>query len=223
MNVVICDDQRLFTEALAMVLTSKGWNIVGAVVDPAQAVAVVAREHVDACLIDITFPGGARGIEGIETVHETSPHTKVVVLTASSDPQLIKRSVQAGADAVLFKDDGIDKIIKIVEQVCSRETSVTTAPRPTAPHPKTPPVSARDTDSRGRFLTDRECEVLQLLVRGFGGKHLALQMGISYSTARTHIQNILTKLGVHSRLEAVAYATDHNFYQPASVPQSASA
>jgi two-component system nitrate/nitrite response regulator NarL len=208
MNVVICDDHRLFSDALARVLSARAWNIVDCAIDPAHAVAAVARGHVDACLMDLSFPDGDTGIEGIVSVHQASPDTRVVVLTATSDPQLVMRAVQSGADAIVFKDDDIDHIMEVVEGAHNDRSA--TPRRVVAP---APPARAPRNDgsaSLSQFLTEREREVLERLVRGESGKQLARQMGIAYSTARTHIQNILVKLGVHSRLEAVAFAVEHD-------------
>jgi two-component system nitrate/nitrite response regulator NarL len=208
MNVVICDDHRLFSDALASVLSARSWRIASCAIDPAHAVAAVAREHVDACLMDLTFPDGNTGLNGILSVHEASPATRVVVLTATSDPQLIMRAMEFGADAIVFKDDDIGHIVEVVEGEQGTMLRSRSAPlhdaNSTGLH-----RSARDVDDLGRFLTDRERDVLARLVRGESGKQLARHMGIAYSTARTHIQNILAKLGVHSRLEAVAFAVEH--------------
>lgn len=208
MNVVLCDQQRLFSDAFAAVLTGRGWTVVAVAADPAHAVAAVSGGDVDACIMEVSFPEGDTGIAGIAGVHDVSPETKVVVLTASSDPQLVVKAVEAGADAVVFKHDDIDHIVDVVERV--GRGSVTGSPRC-----RTQPSSeARAADSLGRFLTAREYEVLQRLVDGQSGKHLARDLDMAYSTGRTHIQSILTKLGVHSRLEAVAFAMQHDLCQP---------
>jgi two-component system, NarL family, nitrate/nitrite response regulator NarL len=206
MNVVICDDHRLFSDALAKVLTARSWNIITCAVDPAHAVAAVAREPAEACLMDLTFPNGDTGIEGIESVHAASPNTRVIVLTATSDPNLIMRAVEAGADAILFKDDDIDHIVDVVERG-DHEMSHSALKYAEKASPHAGP--ANGADDLARFLTDREREVLDRLAHGESGKQLARNMGIAYSTARTHIQSVLAKLGVHSRLEAVAFAVEN--------------
>jgi two-component system nitrate/nitrite response regulator NarL len=215
-NVVICDDHRLFSDALATVLTARSWTV-SCAVDPAHAVATVSETHVDACLMDLSFPGGNTGLDGIVSVHQASPDTKVVVLTASSDPQLIIQAVQSGADAIVFKDDDIDHIMDVVERTrgdSSRHLAV--APSRAEHAAATCATEARrDVSELGRFLTKREHEVLEHIVRGESSKYLAQQMNISYSTARTHIQNILAKLGVHSRLEALVFAVEHDLCSPA--------
>jgi two-component system, NarL family, nitrate/nitrite response regulator NarL len=178
------------------------WEVVDCASDPAHAVAVVAREQIDTVLMDLCFPGGDTGIEGIESVRASAPDTKIIVLTASSDPALITRAVQAGADDIVFKDDEIDNITNAIERVVNGR-------RPGARPAYRPPPNRRDDNELLRFLTQREIEVLKHLVRGESGKQMARALGISYSTTRTHIQNVLAKLGVHSRLEAVALAVEH--------------
>jgi DNA-binding NarL/FixJ family response regulator len=208
MRIMICDDHRLFSDALSSVFTARQWEVVERAATPAHAVAVVAREQVDAVLMDLNFPDGDTGITGIESVRASSPDTRVVVLTATTDPRLIMRAMQAGADDIVFKDDEIDDITNAIEQVVHgrRRTG-----REVVRHR---PSSVRETDELLRFLTDREVEVLAHLVRGESGKQIACALAISYSTARTHIQNVLAKLGVHSRLEAVALAVERGFTGP---------
>jgi two-component system nitrate/nitrite response regulator NarL len=205
MNIVICDDHRLFGDALSMVLESRSWSVVGVASDPAKALAICATSHVDTCLMDLNFPDGETGVEGITSIHATSPETRVVVLTASSDPNLIMRAVKSGADAIVFKDDDLDHIVDVVGRTQHART-------PVAPPTPAKPIETRP--NAALFLTAREREVLQWLVDGKTGKQLAVHLGVAYSTARTHVQNVLMKLGVHSQLEAVAYAIEHNVCEP---------
>lgn len=222
MNIVICDDHRLFSDALASVLAARNWNVVSCAVDPAHAVAAVATNQIDVCLMDLSFPEGDTGLEGIVSVHETSPETKVIVLTASSNPQLIMRAVQSGADAIAFKDDDVDRIADIMarsQEQGESSSSAASAPTLGAKQSHAESVERLATTSSGaddllRFLTQREREVLERMTRGESGRQLAAHMEISYSTVRTHVQNILAKLGVHSRLEALAYAVEHGVGQP---------
>jgi two-component system nitrate/nitrite response regulator NarL len=209
-NLVICDDHPLFADALARVLEAHRWSIRTVVSTPAHAVAAVANGDVDTCLMDLTFPEGDIGLDGISSVRETSPTTKVVVLTASRDPKLIQRALESGAEAVAFKDDNIDTVIDVVERL--HEPGRRTLRRGGERRSSMAPTQARDHDELARFLTDREFEVLGRLVHGESGKQIALAMGITYSTVRTHIQNILAKLGVHTRLAAVAFAMEHELF-----------
>lgn len=205
-RIAICDDHRLFVDALATVLRGRGWDIACAD-EPGDVVSIVRDRDVDVCLMDLLFPDGMLGLDGISQVRAASPSTQVVVLTAVSDARTLAKAVASGAAGIAFKDDDIDQIVEVVECVCDGEA---VSRRPT-------PRSSARVESRshaasglGYFLTPRECETLERLVRGETGPQLAKNMAISSSTARTHVQNVLTKLGVHSRLEAVAFAIAHN-------------
>jgi two-component system nitrate/nitrite response regulator NarL len=220
-NVVICDDHRLFSDALATVLTARDWSIVACAINPAHAVAAITEHHVDTCLMDLSFPDGDSGLAGITAVRQASPHTKVVVLTATSDPQLIVRAVESGAHAIAFKDDDIDHIIDIVERTRDGSIDLPVGRTRVVVEPAVPADAARRGREREReaqdlvrFLTTREREVLERMVRGESGRDLARRMNVSYSTTRTHIQNILAKLGVHSQLEAIALAIQHGLGGP---------
>ena len=198
MNVVICDHQRLFADALASVVDAHAWTIVGTPSDPAHAVALVARAHVDLCLMDLVFPGGATGIYGIAAVRAVSPTTKIVVLTASSDPELIVRAVQSGADGIVFKDDGLDQIIEISEQVVDSHDATAGAsddPRPTSE------------TTKSRAVSGLELQVLDRLLDGARGAALAQALGVSYASVRTRIRNLLRELA-GPQLDTIAFAVD---------------
>ena len=202
MRFAICDDHRLFAEALATVLRGRGWECVASVDEPSRMVSVVRDTQVDVCLMDLLFPDGILGLDGISLVRAVSPRTEVVVLTAASDPTILAQAVSSGAASVAFKDDDIDRIVEVVE--CVHDGGV--VPNRAAPRPSALAESRRQPADLGRFLTPRERETLERLARGETGARLARSMSISDATARTHVQHMLEKLGVHSRLEAVAYA-----------------
>ena len=203
MNLVVCDDHRLLAECLAVVLEARGHRVIATVNDPDEAVRIIAESDVDVCVMDLSFPG-ASGFDAIHAITESSPGTQVVVLSGSSQPFAEARAIEAGAAAFVLKDDDVSRVIDVVERVHSHDGSVTT-------------VSFRGTDGHGaggdhfaERLTMREREVLERLVSGERTQVIAAGMGVSYSTARTHVQNVLHKLGVHSRLEAVAFAMRHS-------------
>lgn len=211
-RVVICDDHRLFVDALAAVLTSRGCQVVARALQPDQAVAAVLANEVDVCVMDLSFPSsvGCDGLEGTRRVVEASPSTRVVMLTGSADSSIALPAIDAGARGFARKDDDLDRIVQTIKQVHAGEivTGSTTARRPW------PAANGRRLNNQGqnlaRFLTSREREVLERLVRGESTATLARAMEVSYHTARTHIQNVLAKLGVHSKLEAVAFAVNHS-------------
>jgi two-component system nitrate/nitrite response regulator NarL len=198
-NVLICDDHRLLAEALGTVLRSRGHEPVSLASDPDEAVARVRERDVDVCVMDLFFPRGD-GISGISRVLEASPRTRVVVLTGAPDPNAVDDALAAGASSWVAKSEPTLRIVEAIEQARSmravqRKPASEGRQRTRSPEEKLI-----------RFLTSREREVLERLVAGQTTSVMAREMRVAYSTARTHIQNVLTKLGVHSKLAAVTMA-----------------
>lgn len=207
MRVGLCDDHVLLSEALAVLLARRGHEVAWQVTEPEAAVARMAEEPVDVVLLDLCFPAGS-SVPVIPELLDAGPRARVVVLSGSDDMALVGAAVAAGATGVVSKSEDTERILSVAERVSAGEAVVherallaavgaARRERPTAEQ------------HLATFLTDREREVLRRLVRGQETARLAKEMGIRYSTARTHIQSILTKLGVHSKLEAVAFALEH--------------
>jgi DNA-binding NarL/FixJ family response regulator len=130
----------------------------------------------------------------------------VVVLTGCSDPEALARAIDAGARGLAVKGDDIRRVIDTIERVHAGEIVLNV---PSVQVTSGGCERRMDRNDLTRFLTTREREVLKRLVAGQNTAELARDMGVRYSTARTHIQNMLTKLGVHSKLEAVAFAVSN--------------
>ena len=207
MKILLCDDHRLLIETLATLLRARGHEVVASTLHPDDAVAVARDHEVDVCLMDIGFAGdNADGIDGIRRVIEEAPSTRVVVLSASGEPELIASALAAGASAYLLKGEDVDRIIATIAALTEDGLEDVAPAAPRSPEP---------TQSRQlRFMTPREREVLTRLVQGQSTVTIAREMGVAYSTARTHIQNVLTKLGVHSKLTAVTYAVRNGLVAP---------
>jgi DNA-binding NarL/FixJ family response regulator len=203
MNLVVCDDHRLLAECLALVLEARGHRVIATVNDPDDAVRIITERDVDVCVMDLSFPD-ASGFDAIHAITASSPGTQIVVLSGSSQPFAEARAIEAGAAAFVLKDDDVSRVIDVVEQVHSHDGSVTMAPF------RGNDSQSAEVDQVADRLTAREREVLERLVSGERTQVIAASMGVSYSTARTHVQNVLHKLGVHSRLEAVAFAMRHS-------------
>jgi two-component system nitrate/nitrite response regulator NarL len=198
-DIVICAEQRLFAEALATVLSKRGYHVVAITDEPDEAAAVAARSHVDICLMERELRR-ADTAAGIRRVTEASPDTSVIVLSVSTDLAVARGARELGALAVADKEDSVEEVIDLIERVRDGE-AVTPPPVPGGEDVEAPAEPGRDVLG---LLTAREREVLERLVQGQSTASLAKDMGITYATARTHIQNLLAKLGVHSKLEAVA-------------------
>lgn len=199
--VVICDESRVFGEALRFVLEARGWDVAECVSDPGAGVTAVARHQPDLYLVDLQFP---EGTGNLKSALARSPKTHALVLTGVDDPMAPDQARQAGALGLVRKERPIDQILNAIGQAVQGHPVVDqrVGVDPSTQHPSV--WSAGVYDVR---LTPRESEVLSALVDGRSTFQLAENMGITYTTARTHIQSLLNKLGVHSKLEAVALAT----------------
>lgn len=201
LRVLLCDDHRLFIDALGAVLEGHGCEIIGRPGTVGEAVKLAALTQPDLCMIDVNFPGES-GLDGIEPLLSAAPDTRVVMLSGVSDRDLMARALAAGASGYADKADDVDCILDIVRRVVAGEL-VMRGPSRTKVAPKPPrraPIHQ---------LTPRELAVLECLVKGLTVSTLAAELSVTYATARSHVQNVLMKLGVHSQLEAVAFATTH--------------
>jgi two-component system nitrate/nitrite response regulator NarL len=202
--VLLCDDHALLAEALGDVLTARG-DVVVLTSDPAEAVEAARLHEPDVCVMDRTFPGGDLGVGAVRDVLAASPQTRVLMLTGRPDPATARAAVGAGARGFLKKDEPLDSIVDAVDQVAAGLLVVdVNVLRPDV-------RSARASLLPG--LTTREREVLERMVNGQSASTMAADLEVSYSTVRTHVQNILVKLGVHSQLEASAYAVEHGLVE----------
>lgn len=205
LRIVLCDDHRLFVESLAVVLQARGWDVVAVVNRPDAAVEAVAAYRPDICVLDALFNGdAAAAITAADRIRQTSPATRVVVLSGSDEPAVIGAAMTAGAAGYVLKTCEIDTITSCIERVAAGEAVVDAELVRRAILHRSAPEDAEV--QLTRYLTLREREVLARLVRGESTTAIAARMGIRPATARSHIQNVLAKLGVHSRLEAVALA-----------------
>jgi two-component system, NarL family, nitrate/nitrite response regulator NarL len=207
MRIVICDAHRVFAEALASLLRSAGHDIVGCTVGMAEAAGLVAREQVDACIIDLGVPTPDQA-GGLDQVVAGAPRTAFMVVTAWADAASLGRAVAAGVRGVALKDDDFVEIHRVLTVAVNGRPAnrpASTAVLSLSARAAMRPGGRRQCDG-AQFLTPREREALVRLVRGESTTVMARSMGVRKSTARTHVDAVLTKLGAHSRLEAVAYA-----------------
>ena len=200
MKVLLCDDQRLFAEALAALLLARG-DEVRLTVRPTEAVPLARHWQPDVCIMDRSFPDGDLGVAAARDVLDVSPDTKVMLLTGNPDVACVRAAMGVGVRGFLRKDEPLHVVLQALDQLADGLLAVDAAVlRPSAPRREAVLLPG---------LTAREQEVLERIVHGESGQALASALNVSYSTMRTHVQNMLMKLGVHSQLEAAAYAVEH--------------
>jgi len=211
-TLLICDDHKILTDALAMVVErDPGFRMIAPPVHAAEASIELCREHQpDVVLMDIVFKGGMDGIEATRRIKEVSPATKVVIMTAHDDEHLLVEAVEAGASGFLGKDEAADEVLAAAKAAAEGEVLIDPVTLTRLLHQVAKEREARR-DALALFeeLTDREREILQLLAEGMRNDGIAQKLFISPQTVQTHVRNLLAKLGVHSKLEAVAFAVKH--------------
>lgn len=205
MRLLVCDDHRLLLDALSMALTDNGHMVVATALDPEEAVEAAREHQPDACLLDVNFPQGS-GLSAIGRIHEVSPDTKVVMLAGSMYKGVVVDAIAQGAQGFVGKQKPIGTIIEALELAHQGYLAVDPLVLQEAFRPH---GQADDPLWVLKFLTEREWEVLRCLMDGLTTEQIADQLGVRRSTARSHVQNLLIKLGVHSRLQAAALMTAH--------------
>ena len=210
---MLVDDHRLLTGALSrMLVTEPDIHVVGIAGTVAEA-KIIARERLDVVLMDYRLPDGT-GAEATRAIKARWPAARVVMLTALNDDETVLESIQAGADGYLTKDRAVDDVVDAVRAAHAGETLL---PRSVIVGIAQRVAAARDRGTERRQvepLTPRELEVLKALTEGLSTPEICDRLFIAPNTLRTHVQNIMGKLRVHSKLEAVAFALRHRLVDP---------
>ncbi|MBI3647756.1 MAG: response regulator transcription factor [Actinobacteria bacterium] len=211
-SLLICDDHKILTDALAMVVDlDESLVMVAPPAHDAESAVRICEEHLpDVVLMDIVFKGGMTGIEATRKIKEVSPSTNVVIMTAHDDERLLVEAVEAGASGFLGKDEAATEVLHAAKAAAEGEVLIDPLVLTRLLHQ----VSREREEHRDALallhdLTDREREILQLLAQGVRNDGIAERLFISPQTVQTHVRNILGKLRVHSKLEAVAFAVKH--------------
>ncbi|MEU5877467.1 response regulator transcription factor [Spirillospora sp. NPDC047279] len=204
MRVVICDDHAMFADSLSLVLSDAGHAVVGVAYSPGDLLPVLGSRRADVCLIDLQFPGGT-GIDWIPRLRAVAPETRFVVLTGYLDQEVLDAGLAAGVRGFAHKGQQAGDILSVLRRVADGDVVADRVLRREAAGAR-PRSQAQKV---AQFLTPREREVLTRLARGESTQALAKAMGVTRSTARSHVQSVLSKLGVHSQREAVIEAARH--------------
>lgn len=205
---MICDDHALFRRGLIMVLESEdGIDVVGEAEDGEEAVAKAEELAPDVVLMDVRMPR-VSGIEATRQIAEAVPTAKILMLTVSDEEDDLYDAIKAGATGYLLKEISIEEVATAIRAVVSGQSLI-------SPSMASKLLSeftnlSKKADERQSVptprLTDRELEVLKLVAQGMSNREIAGELYISENTVKNHVRNILEKLHLHSRMEAVVYA-----------------
>ena len=211
-SLVLGDDHGVFLDAMAAVLGQHGCTVtVSRTIE--GTLEAVQQGKPDICLLERYF-AGADSLEVVGELLGASPDTKVLVLGADTDGVL--RALQSGAVGYLHKTRGIAAVIKAIHRVRHGEVVVDVPPAVAEQRLK----QRNDPHRLASYLSRRERDCLSLMVEGLDTSAMAARLGVSRATVRTHVQAVLSKLGVHSRLEAASLAVR---YQLLSTDRTGSA
>ncbi len=220
-RIVLADEQSLFREAVRAVLEAEDdIEVVGEAGDGLQAIAEVRRTRPDIALLDAGLPNGD-GIQATVHILEDIPTCRVIVFSDQEDERVLVEAIEAGVSGYLSKRSPLSQLIGVTRAVHQGDVLI-----PPKMLGRLLAVLLQRRHERDRalkrlgHLTRREREVLGLLAQGADKDVIAQRLVISPETARTHVQNVLGKLRVHSRLEAAAFVTQNGLLEDLVVAES---
>jgi DNA-binding NarL/FixJ family response regulator len=206
-SVVIADDHRSFGEALQIALDNEDdLTVIEVVTDGESAIESAHARHPDVVLMDVQMPG-VDGLEATRRIHRETSDTKVILLSGHDDDIVLARAVEAGARGFLRKTQAVSDLADAIRRAYRGEPlhAVSEVELSLARF-RLQRRTDGDLAKRVERLTPRELEILQRVAAGEASADIANDLGLSRHTLRTHIQNVLTKLGVHSKTDAVVAA-----------------
>ena len=221
-SILVVDDHTLFRRGLIALLEQHpGLQVVGEAGDAAQALRLAPALQPDIILLDNHLPGVA-GIDAVQDLRKLAPRTRVLMLTVSEDEQDLAMALRNGAQGYLLKTIDGDLLAQAIERAARGEPVVSPelmgklvaafqsqgAPVLVPPLPAEPPAAAPAVPDGAAPLSPREEEVLREIARGASNKEIARTLDIAETTVKIHVQHILRKLGLSSRVQAAVYASD---------------
>jgi DNA-binding NarL/FixJ family response regulator len=210
MRVLVVDDHLLFRDGIVSLLGATGFTVVGQAGDGKAAVNEALRLRPELVLLDIHMPE-MTGLEALKQIKAQLPETRVVMLTVSEDEESLVEAIKAGADGYLLKHLSGTEFIEMLDGLKRGEAAITRRsasylmkqlahPGPQQEKPVMP-------------LSEREVEILRLLADGLSNKAISERVSLSENTVKYHLKNILHKLNVQNRTEAVMYALRNDLIQ----------
>ncbi|MEX0832897.1 MAG: response regulator transcription factor [Actinomycetota bacterium] len=211
-RLIVCDDHKILADSLA--IAAKQDSAIELAAPPmyasSEAVAACRERCPDVVLMDVVFEGDISGIEATEKIRASCPETKVVVITGRQDDSVLVDAVEAGATGFLRKADALEEVLSAVKAAAAGEILIDASDLA-----RLLPVAAKrreaidDAQRHISLLTPREREVLSLIAEGLANNEIADRLGVAPRTVEAHIHEVLARLGVHSKIEALLFGVQH--------------
>ena len=199
----------MWRDAVVRDLTEAGYDVVATAADGAQALRVTSAARPDVVVLDLQLPDMS-GVEVTHALHAAHPLVRVLVLSASGEPQDVLDAVKAGAVGYLLKSAARPEFLDAVRRTADGDAVFTPglAALVLGEFRRLAAAPARD-DSDTPRLTERETEILRMVATGMSYKQIATRLVLSHRTVQNHVQSTLGKLQLHNRIELVRYAIEH--------------
>ena len=207
LRIILADDHPLFRRGVAAVLAlHPGFELVGEASDGLEAVALARKTKPDLVLVDIGMPG-LNGLEALKRIKEEAAEVNIIVLTVSDDDADILDAIKGGAQGYLIKDLRHEQLFEAIEAVTRGEAFLSGATTARIIKELREPARGETQNPKtGEQLTNREIEVLELMVQGLSNKQIGDALSITGRTVKNHVSNILAKLHLQNRVQAVVHA-----------------
>ncbi|WP_240311531.1 response regulator [Nocardioides houyundeii] len=205
-RVILADDQELFRRGLTMLLSQEpDIEVVAEAGDGIAATDLATSMAPDVVLLDVRMPRRS-GIEACRAIKEANPSAKVIMLTVSDEEADLYEAVKGGAAGYLLKDSSIEEVAQGIRVVADGQSLISPSMAVKLIDEFKQMSKPERSQVPGLRLTERELEVLRLVATGMNNREIAKQLFISENTVKNHVRNMLEKLQLHSRMEAVMYA-----------------
>jgi len=198
-RVLLVDDHTVVRQGLRMVMSLEDdLEVVGEAANGREAVEAVAHDAPDVVLMDLLMPV-MNGVEAIRAIKAAHPEIEAVALTSVLEDRLVIDAVEAGAAGYLLKETGPDALFEAIRAAARGEVRLD-------PRAQKRLVREVRTPEMRESLTPRETDTLRLIAKGLANKDIAHELGVSEVTVKTHVSNVLSKLGLQSRTQAALFA-----------------